>query len=83
MEKYIENLREYINEDDIYTGKAKIESDFDNFCYNHCKDIDDLLKAYKKAKNEYLKLHERNNDLERALVDEEYRLFLLKKCEKE
>ena len=43
---YKERLREYVENDDIYTeyksGKCDM-SDFDKFCIEHCKDIECLL----------------------------------------
>lgn len=43
---YKERLKEYIENDDIYTeyksGKCDM-SDFDKFCIEHCKDIESLL----------------------------------------
>lgn len=40
--KSVENLKRYIKEDLIYQ-ENKPESDFDQFCINHCKDIDNVL----------------------------------------
>lgn len=48
IEKNIKNLKEYIKEDDIYTryknGEYNELSDFEMFCINHCKDIENLIK---------------------------------------
>lgn len=52
----IDNLNTYINEDTFFIGKTKIESDFDKFCYNHCKDIKTLLTAYEEVKQENINL---------------------------
>jgi hypothetical protein len=42
-----ERLKEYLRQDAIYqdwkTGELKEISDFDEFCIQHCKDIEDLL----------------------------------------
>ena len=50
---YKERLREYVENDDIYTeyksGKCDI-SDFDKFCIEHCKDIECLLNENEKQK---------------------------------
>ena len=50
---YKERLREYIENDDIYTeyksGKCDM-SDFDKFCIEHCKDIECLLNENEKQK---------------------------------
>ena len=54
-----ERLKEYINKDEIYQDykqdKLMNPSDFDKFCIQHCKDIEELL--------------EENLELERALDD--------------
>ena len=48
-----ERLREYVENDDIYTeyksGKCDM-SDFDKFCIEHCKDIECLLNENEKQK---------------------------------
>lgn len=46
---YIKNLKEYI-ELDREIRKNKEESDFDVFCENHCKDIEELIKEVEKLK---------------------------------
>ena len=50
---YKERLREYIENDDIYTeyksGKCDM-SDFDKFCIEHCKDIECLLNENEEQK---------------------------------
>ena len=50
---YKERLREYIENDDIYTeyksGKCDM-SDFDKFCIEHCKDIECLLNEVEEQK---------------------------------
>ncbi len=49
-----ERLREYVENDDIYTeyksGKCDI-SDFDKFCIEHCKDIESLLNEVQEYKD--------------------------------
>ena len=54
-----ERLKEYINKDEIYQDykqdKLMNPSDFDKFCIQHCKDIEELL--------------EENLELEQALDD--------------
>ena len=56
MEDYKENLKTYIKEDIIYQeylkNKNKNFSDFDKFCIQHCKDIEELLEENKKLKAE-------------------------------
>lgn len=48
-----ERLREYVENDDIYTkyksGKCDM-SDFDKFCIEHCKDIECLLNEVEEQK---------------------------------
>lgn len=48
-----ERLREYIENDEIYTeyksGKCDM-SDFDKFCIEHCKDIECLLNEVQELK---------------------------------
>ena len=43
-----ERLKEYINKDEIYQNykqnKLMNPSDFDKFCIQHCKDIEELLE---------------------------------------
>lgn len=50
---YKERLKEYIENDEIYTeyksGKCDM-SDFDKFCIEHCKDIESLLNEVQKQK---------------------------------
>ena len=56
MEDYKENLKTYIKEDIIYQeylkNKNKNFSDFDKFCIQHCKDIEELLEENEKLKAE-------------------------------
>ena len=56
MEDYKENLKTYIKEDIIYKeylkNKNKNFSDFDKFCIQHCKDIEELLEENEKLKAE-------------------------------
>ena len=48
-----ERLKEYVENDDIYTeyksGKCDM-SDFDKFCIEHCKDIECLLNEVEEQK---------------------------------
>ena len=50
---YKERLKQYLEEDTIYTeyksGKCDV-SDFDKFCIEHCKDIECLLNEVQKQK---------------------------------
>lgn len=62
--KSIKNLIKYIEEDGVYKKTLKYYSDFDKFCYNHCKDIDTVLILVEK--------------LQEALVDEAIKINKLK-----
>lgn len=59
--EYIKRLQEYISSDRIARNN-QTESDFDNFCEQHCSDIELLLKENEilernlKIKDEYLSL---------------------------
>ena len=44
----IQNLEKYIQEDVIYNGSRENLSDFDEFCINHCLDIQIVLELVKK-----------------------------------
>lgn len=50
--KAVKNLREYIEKDFAYRKPNEKYSDFDKFCYNHCKDIDILLRLIEKLQKE-------------------------------
>ena len=71
-----ERLREYINKDYSYINyKTGVEegTDFDKFCIQHCKDIEELLEENQKYKEVIDKL----NDLliikkERCLNEDNY-----------
>ena len=92
MEDYKENLKTYIKEDIIYQeylkNKNKNFSDFDKFCIQHCKDIEELLEENEKLKAE-LQLYQgalkreheaihRANDLEEVIDKATNELFILK-----
>ena len=60
---YKERLKQYLEEDTIYSeyksGKCDM-SDFDEFCIKHCKDIECLLNEVQKQKeviDKAIKLH--------------------------
>lgn len=58
----IDNLRQYIKEDAIYTSYKNEEldeiSDFEQYCINHCLDIETIIKdnIRLKEENDELKL---------------------------
>ena len=62
-----EKLKEYINKDEIYQNykqnKLMNPSDFDKFCIQHCKDIEELLE-------ENLELEQALDEIEKYI--EEY-----------
>lgn len=68
------NLKEYLRQDEIYKkwkqGKLDNRSDFDNFCINHCKDIQVVLNMLEDARK-YVK--------QEPLVDEETDTILVSK----
>lgn len=69
--KSIKNLKKYIEEDGVYKKTLKYYSDFDKFCYNHCKDIDTVLilveKLQKALADEAIKSTEKINKLKNRL----------------
>lgn len=69
--KSIKNLKKYIEEDGVYKKTLKYYSDFDKFCYNHCKDIDTVLilveKLQKALADEDIKSTEKINKLKNRL----------------
>ena len=83
-----ERLREYINKDYSYINyKSGVEegTDFDKFCIQHCKDIEELLEENEKLKAD-LQLHRgalkreheaihRANDLEEIICKLRKRLL--------
>lgn len=68
------NLKEYLRQDEIYKrwkqGKLDDRSDFDNFCIDHCKDIQVVLNMLEDARK-YVK--------QEPLVDEETDTILVSK----
>ena len=63
---YKERLKQYLEEDTIYSeyksGKCDM-SDFDKFCIEHCKDIECLLNENQELKEQ---LEEINNFINKA-----------------
>ena len=64
-----DRLKEYIEKDEIYQnykkGKLTNISDFDKFCIQHCKDIEELIEENKELKKQidYLRSGEYINQL--------------------
>lgn len=63
--KAIDNLIEYVKEDEIYNGTRENLSDFDKFCIEHCIDIVIVLKLIKKQQSEL----EKKNKIIDLMVD--------------
>ncbi len=69
---HIENLKEYIDEDEIYQkykkeGITDDMSDFDKFCIEHCEDIESVIEDfYKEASDkENLKFYYKSKDFDK------------------
>lgn len=77
--KSIKNLIKYIEEDGVYKKTLKYYSDFDKFCYNHCKDIDTVLilveKLQKSLADEAIKSTEKINKLKDKLIGDKMEQF--------
>lgn len=66
-----ERLKEYVERDEIYKEYKKDKlmnpSDFEMFCIQHCKDIEEILEENKQLKDNWNKLkkyiNEANEDL--------------------
>ena len=72
-----ESLKEYISKDEIYQdykqNKLMNPSDFDKFCIQHCKDIEELLEEnleleqaldeIEKYMTSYIKVEDRNENV--------------------
>ena len=68
-----QRLQEYISTDEIYqdykNGKTNL-SDFDKFCIQHCKDIEELLNE----NQELIKINEEHRKLNGELREEKQEL---------
>lgn len=51
------NLSFYIKQDPFFNGTYEVESDFDKYCYEHCKDIETVLSELEQLQDD-LKIHE-------------------------
>lgn len=64
-----ERLKEYINKDEIYQDYKQDKlmncSDFDKFCIQHCKDIEELLE-------ENLELEQALDEIENILKEPQF-----------
>lgn len=84
---YKERLKQYLEEDTIYTeyksGKCDM-SDFDKFCIEHCKDIEYLLnevQEYKDVIDKAIEFLESKRVREKAIVDVDVLEGILKEVE--
>ena len=61
METKEQRLREYVDNDAVYVsyklGTLKDPSDFDNFCIEHCKDIEGMLYENQRLLRIARKMH--------------------------
>lgn len=74
---YKERLKQYVKEDKIYNDwldeNTSYISDFDRFCIEHCKDIEELLKQNQKLEKSldeiekyitnYIKVEDKNENV--------------------
>ena len=61
-----ERLKEYVNLDPIYQDFKKgkdVFSDFDMFCIEHCKDIEELLEKVKQLEDDLYAANQCVNEL--------------------
>lgn len=84
---YKERLREYIENDEIYTeyksGKCDM-SDFDKFCIEHCKDIECLLNENEEQKEVIDKTIEYiEKDMWNTLDDGNTSCYVIERAEEE
>lgn len=63
----INNLKKYIEEDFAYREPLKNYSDFDMFCYNHCKDIETVLNIIEELKK-YEQYYKEQNEVNAKFV---------------
>lgn len=84
---YKERLKQYLEEDTIYSeyksGKCDM-SDFDNFCIEHCKDIECLLNEVQELKeviDKAIEFLESKRVREKAIVDVDVLEGILKEVE--
>ncbi len=58
---YIENLKEYI-ELDRALQKNQVESDFEKYCEDHCKDIEQLINEAEELKENKININNNTNN---------------------
>lgn len=76
-EEAISNLKRYIEEDLIYK-ENKPKSDFDEFCINHCRDIEIVLNYITKLEN---KLKEKDNIISKLNLESQKYFNMLMEVE--
>ncbi len=75
-----ESLKEYIDKDEIYQDYKQDKlmncSDFDKFCIQHCKDIEELLEENQELKENNMSMQEemvrtwKKADLYKEVIEE-------------
>ena len=67
MNNMEQRLREYVDKDEVYAsyklGTLKEPSDFDNFCIEHCKDIEEMLCKVKELEDDLYAANQCVNEL--------------------
>ena len=79
-----ERLKQYIEKDEIYQNykqnKLMNSNDFDKFCIQHCKDIDELLEENQQLKQKY---ENAVADYETTMFEKEQLNSLVNSCQEE
>lgn len=79
-----ERLKQYIEKDEIYQNykqnKLMNSNDFDKFCIQHCKDIEELLEENEELKQKYLNAVA---DYEKTEFEKERLNSLVNSCQEE
>lgn len=74
-----ESLKEYIDKDEIYQDYKQDKlmncSDFDKFCIQHCKDIEELLE-------ENLELEQALDEIEKYIEEHKHLNWYVESCYK-
>ena len=82
IEQHKENLKKYIEEDITFREPIKNMSDFDRYCYNHCKDIEAVLAEINKLNNVIDKLTKYIEELTGSCPYDTFD-YQVRDCEKE
>ena len=82
-----DRLKEYIEKDEIYqeykNGKLTNASDFDKFCIQHCKDIEELLEENEELKSQLKGTTHCYDEVEHRQLKEQQQEFIKYLKEKE